>query len=244
MRIASGKCWQSRKAKKRLEYSYSSRFFIRNLWNIFVIERGDKVLCQRRTDKATKMQSSWSVAFGGLVSLAHRRIFLNLEYHQLMICHIHYFGLDQIIKVMITGKNRISFMDLFKIIIKIILGIAIIIAFYDGNNLYYSKPFLFSGKNYFINNLMAVLIFIHLVFSFFLGKKLNTIMKYVKFLIIFFLSLNIFYWAYRLLGFFNLTDFVYCLFFSISTLHVFIETKKVSVNYMIKNLKIDNDLKQ
>jgi len=109
-----------------------------------------------------------------------------------------------------------------KVALKLGLGLMLIIAYLELNNINYSKHLLFSGDFFFINNITALLILINLVVSVIKGDKLLFIKKILQIGLSILLGVNIVFWIYRLLIFFNWTEFFYCLFFAIASLHIFI----------------------
>lgn len=111
---------------------------------------------------------------------------------------------------------------LLKVASKFGLGFILIIAYLELNNIHYSKHLLFSDDFFFVNNITALLILINLVVTVIKGDKLNFIKKMLQIGLAFLLGTNVVFWIYRLLIFFNWTEFFYCLFFAIVSLHIFI----------------------
>jgi hypothetical protein len=111
---------------------------------------------------------------------------------------------------------------LLKGVLKFGLGFILVIAFLELNNTHYSKHLLFSGDFFFVNNTTALLVLFNLAVDVTKGGKLLFIKRMLQIGLSIILGANILFWIYRLLIFFNWTEFFYCLFFAVCSLHIFI----------------------
>ena len=115
-----------------------------------------------------------------------------------------------------------------KVIIKLILGLIIVLFIADLNNPVYSKEILFSNNFFFINNVMGILILIHLIKGISKFYQFEILKKYLEIIIILYLGLNIMFWIYRIYAHFLITEFISCVIFASCSLYVFIKPDRTT----------------